>query len=112
MVVTVTVELPYPVDKVLVVVEREIGGVVVDELEVVEGEEDSVVGKPEDESGLGDSEDEDEDGDGYEVLVRVVELAAMVAVFGNWAKIVLGHAKKAVIMIASEYLIMDIGLSS
>jgi hypothetical protein len=85
--------------KVLVVVEREIGGVVMDEFEVVEGEEDSVVGKAEDESELDDSEDEDDDA----LLVTVVE-------FADCAKVVLGHAARAVIMIASEYLILDIGL--
>jgi hypothetical protein len=55
----------------VVVVEREIGGVVMDEFEVVEGEEDSVVGKAEDESELDDSEDEDDDA----LLVTVVEFA-------------------------------------
>jgi hypothetical protein len=86
--------------KALVVVEREIGGVVMDEFEVVEGEEDSVVGKAEDESGLNDSEDEDDDA----LLVTVVE-------FADWAKIVLGQATRAVIMIASENFILDIGLA-
>jgi hypothetical protein len=85
--------------KVLVVVERGFCGVVMDESEVVEGEEESVVGTAEDESGLDDSEDEDNNA----LLVTVVE-------FAGWAKVVLGHAARVVMMIASEYLILDIVL--
>ena len=97
MVVTVTVEFPKTVDRVLaVVVERETGGVVIDEFEEVGGEEDSVVGNAEDEGGL--------------VVIVVVEPAVLVEVFVDCAKIVLGHAARAATTTASEYLILDIVL--
>jgi hypothetical protein len=109
----VTVELPYPVDRVLVVVDRETGGVVTDELDEVEGEEDPVVGNVED-AAEGRLEDE-EDGGLLPMTVFVepaaVEVVIVVVELVIWAKIVLGQATSAVTITANENFILDIGFS-
>jgi hypothetical protein len=99
------------------VVEGETDGVVMDEAGLDDckvkdgncetGLDDCKVKDGNSEAGLDDCKVKDGNRVLMRVLVRVVELVEMLV---DWAKVVLGQATKASTLIASEYLIVDIGL--